>query len=71
MKMQEVKEMTSKSYCMTSGAIFSMVALAHFLRIVNGSSILIDGYTVPMLVSWIAMIVPATLAAWAFRTSRG
>ena len=71
MKTQEVKVMTNKSYCITSGVIFSVVALAHFLRIVNGSSILVDGYTVPMLVSWVAMIVPAILATWAFRTSRG
>jgi len=35
-----------------------------------GLTINIDGVAVPMLVSWIGLIVPATLAVWAFRISR-
>ena len=56
-----------KQYCIVSGTLFALVALAHLLRIVYGMSVQIDEYLVPMLVSWIALIVPGALAAWAFR----
>ena len=56
-----------KQYCIVSGTLFALVALAHLLRIVYGMSVQIDEYVVPMLVSWIALIVPGALAVWAFR----
>ena len=60
-----------KDYCIISGTLFSLVALAHLFRIVFGLPIQIDEYDVPMLVSWVGLIVPAGLAVWAFRLSRG
>ena len=62
--------MGHKGYCMASGVLFLLVALAHLLRIVNGLSIQVDDVAVPMLASWIGMIVPAALATWAFRITR-
>lgn len=62
--------MGHKEYCLVSGVLFSLVALAHLLRIVYGVSIVVDDVAVPMLVSWIGLLVPAVLAAWAFRISR-
>ncbi len=59
--------MGHRNYCIVSGALFALVALAHLLRIVYGMSINVDDYAVPMLVSWIGMIAPAALAFWAFR----
>ena len=63
--------MGHKKYCLVSGAIFSLVALAHLLRIVNGMSIRVNDYAVPMWVSWIGLIVTAGLAFWSFQISRG
>jgi hypothetical protein len=63
--------MGTKEYCLVSGVLFSLVALAHLLRIVYGMSIVVDDVEVPMLVSWIGLFVPAILAVWAFRVSRG
>ncbi len=63
--------MEHKKYCVVSGVLFSVVALAHLLRIVNGMSIQIDDFAVPMLASWIGLILPAGLAFWAFRITRG
>lgn len=60
--------MGNREYCMVSGLIFTLVALAHFLRIVMGMSVLVDGYVVPMYVSWIAVVVTGALAVWAFRS---
>jgi hypothetical protein len=62
--------MGHKNYCTVSGALFTLVALAHLLRIVNGMSIQVDEYAVPMFVSWIGLVVPASLAVWAFRINR-
>ena len=58
--------MAHKNYCVVSGVLFALVALAHLLRIVNDVSIQLDGNAVPMYVSWIGFIVPAALALWAF-----
>ncbi len=63
--------MGHKQYCVVSGVFFSLVALGHLLRIVYGMSIQVDDYVVPMFVSWVALVVPAGLAFWAFRVSRG
>jgi hypothetical protein len=62
--------MPNKQYCIVSGVLFSLVSVAHLLRIVYGISVQVDEYSVPMLVSWIGFIVPAALAVWAFRLTR-
>jgi len=62
--------MASKEYCAATGTLFSLVSLAHLLRIINGLALQIGEYAVPMLVSWIAFIVTASLATWAFRLAR-
>ena len=56
-----------REYCVISGALFALVALAHLLRIAYGMTVQVDEYAVPMLVSWIGLIVPGVLAVWAFR----
>jgi hypothetical protein len=62
--------MNNRTYCRASAAIFSVVALAHLTRLVNGWSIDIDTMTVPMLASWLGLIVPGALAVWGFREAR-
>jgi hypothetical protein len=63
-------EMGYRRYCIISGVLFSLVALAHLLRIVYGMSIQVDDYVVPMFASWIGLALPAGLAVWAFRINR-
>jgi hypothetical protein len=63
--------MGSKIYCVVSGLLFSLVALAHLLRIVYGLPVQIDDTAVPMVVSWVGLIIPAGLAIWAFRLAQG
>lgn len=62
--------MAHKNYCMVSGILFLLVALAHLLRLAFGLQVQIDEYSVPMFVSWFGFIVPAALSFWAFRTAR-
>jgi hypothetical protein len=63
--------MKHRGYCVTSGVLFSLVALAHLLRIVYSLPIQVEDYAVPMLASWIGLIVPALMAIWAFRITLG
>lgn len=62
--------MGHRNYCVVSGVLFSLVALAHLLRIIYGMSIQVEEYAVPMFVSWMGLILPAVLAFWAFRINR-
>jgi hypothetical protein len=59
-----------KNYCAVSGALFTLVALAHLLRILNDMPVQVDAYAVPMFVSWVGFVVPAGLAVWALRIYR-
>ncbi len=61
--------MNRKNYCLISGTLFSLVAIAHLLRILSGASILVDDYAVPMFFSWVGLIVPGVLALWALRVA--
>lgn len=62
---------TISLYCRLSALLFALVAIAHLLRLYFGLSIQVDGASVPMSVSWLAAVVPATLAAWGFRLAGG
>ena len=62
--------MGHKNYCIVSGVFFALVALAHLVRVVEGMTVQVEVYLIPMWVSWIAIVVPAALAVWAFRTAR-
>ena len=45
--------MNKMTYCGVSAAIFTVVALAHLTRLINGWSVEIDTMTVPMLMSMV------------------
>ena len=61
--------MHHRTYCLVSGVFFALVALAHLIRVIGGMTVLVDEVLIPMWVSWIAIVVPAALAIWAFRTA--
>lgn len=63
--------MAHKNYCVISGVLFSLVALAHLLRLVYGMSVHVDEFVVPMFVSRVGFVVPVALAVWAFRLAGG
>ena len=62
--------MNQRTYCGVSAAIFAVVALAHLTRLINGWSVEIDTMNVPMLASWLGLIIPGSLAVWGFREAR-
>lgn len=59
--------MKHKAYCVVTGALFAIVALAHLARLAFGWSIYVDTQVVPMWVSVLGFVIPGGLAVWAFR----
>jgi hypothetical protein len=53
--------MDQKTFVLLAGVVFAIVALAHLLRIVMGWPIVIDTWTVPMWLSWIALVIAGGL----------
>jgi hypothetical protein len=51
-----------KQLYVTSGTIFTLLAVLHLLRIVRGWEANIAGWQVPMWFSWIAIVVAGYLA---------
>jgi len=59
--------MHHRAYCGISATLFTVVALAHLMRLVNGWSFEIETFVVPMWVSLIGLLGPGTLAVWGYR----
>jgi hypothetical protein len=53
-----------------AGIVFSLVALAHLVRIFYHALIVISGHSVSIDVSYYGLIISALLAVWMFAASR-
>ena len=53
-----------------AGVIFAVVALFHLVRIVMDWSVIIGNWSIPMWVSWVALIVAAGLSFLGLRLSQ-
>ncbi len=62
--------MNRPSYLLVSATIFLLICLLHVLRLLYGWSAVIGGWTVPMWVSWVAVVVSALLAYEGFRLAK-
>jgi len=62
--------MNQKTFALTAGAIFLLVAALHALRLLCGWDAVIGGRHVPLWVSWAALAVSGYLAYSAFRVGR-
>ncbi len=62
--------MSSKCYAVASGAVFTVISLLQLFRAVNQWPAQVSSWQVPLSLSWVACVVAAALAGWAFRVSR-
>lgn len=62
--------MSQRSFLLVSAIVFTLVFLLHMLRLFYGWSAMIDGWTVPIWVSWIGAVVSGFLALEGFRLRR-
>ena len=52
-----------------ASVIFAIFAIGHVLRLINHAQVTVGTHTIPMGVSWIALVVAAILCAWLWRLS--
>jgi hypothetical protein len=62
-----VRTLNQTTYNTITATVFLIVALLHLLRIIFGWSAQIGDLNIPLWVSWLGLIVSATLAYFGFR----
>ncbi|MGH7141155.1 MAG: hypothetical protein ACREGH_00780 [Minisyncoccia bacterium] len=62
----KIPNLRERTYTLVAGILFTIVALAHFIRIFTGAEFSIFGWTVPLWLSWIGVIVTTYLAYMSF-----
>lgn len=65
-----MKAMNKKTFLTVVGVIFSVIAILHLLRAVLGWNAVIGTFSVPMWLSWVAVVVAAFLAYSAFKLAK-
>jgi hypothetical protein len=58
------------TYSVVSGIVFAIVAVIQIVRALNEWPVQIGPFAVPVWFSWVACVVAAGLAVWAFRGRR-
>jgi len=58
--------MPRRAYLVVTAVIFSLIALLHLVRIIFGWSAMLGSWSVPMWLSWVALIVTGALAYFGF-----
>ena len=59
--------MSQRTYNWVTATLFAIIALAHLLRAVFGWTAQIGAWTIPVWVSWPAVIIIGALAWFGFR----
>jgi hypothetical protein len=49
--------------------IFAIFAIGHLLRLINQAQVTVGSLTIPIGISWVALIVGAILCIWLWRLS--
>ncbi len=62
--------MNQKTYSQLSGVIFIIIALLHLARILWSWNAQIGGWTVPLWISWVALVVAAYLGWQGFKHAK-
>ena len=62
--------MKPRTFNVVAGTMFLIIALVHAWRLLAGWTAVINGWTVPQAVSWVAIGVFGALASAAFRLAR-
>jgi uncharacterized membrane protein YhaH (DUF805 family) len=62
--------MNRNTYLTVTAALFLVMAVAHLLRIILGWHVEIGGLSIPLWVSWLAVLVAGALAYIGFRQHR-
>ncbi|MBI3619075.1 hypothetical protein HY213_03530 [Candidatus Peregrinibacteria bacterium] len=58
--------MKQQTYTIVSGLLFALIAIIHLLRALSGWGATLNGWSAPMWMSWVAVIITGVLAVNAF-----
>ena len=61
--------MGRSGYLAVSGFVFGLIALLQGIRAVMETPVQIGTTTIPVWVSWVAVVVAGALCVWAFQSS--
>ncbi len=67
---QLLQEENMKAYLYVSVSVFTLVALIHLLRLIQGWQVQVGEHAIPMGASWAYMVIAGALALWGMRTAR-
>ncbi|MFQ5973744.1 MAG: hypothetical protein ACE5Q3_15560 [Alphaproteobacteria bacterium] len=59
--------MNLRTYCRVTAALLALIAVTHLVRVVLGWTVAIGAWSVPMWVSWVALVIAAILSYFGFR----
>ena len=62
--------MNQKTFSLTAGAVFAVIAVLHLLRLLLGWEAVIGGWFVPRWISWMALVIAGLLAFEGIRIGR-
>jgi hypothetical protein len=62
---------SQKTGLRVASIIFGIFAIGHMVRLIKQAQVTVGTLTIPMGVSWIALIVAAILCVWLWRLSSG
>jgi len=54
--------MSQITFSLVAGMIFLLVAVMHVLRLALKSEVVLNGWSVPMWISWLALVIAGFLA---------
>jgi hypothetical protein len=63
--------MNQRSFSLIAGIIFIIIAFLHLLRIIYGWDPVVEGWTVPKWLSWVALVVFGYLGYEGARLGKG
>ena len=62
--------MNSKSTGLrVASLIFGLFGIAHVVRLFNHATVMVVTYEVPMMLSWVALVIAIVLCIWMWRLS--
>ncbi|MSU45234.1 MAG: hypothetical protein EXS47_01220 [Candidatus Zambryskibacteria bacterium] len=62
--------MSNKIYLRTVSFVFLVIAVLHLFRVVGGWEAVINGYTIPMWISWVVVLFAGFLVYRGYKMSK-
>jgi hypothetical protein len=56
-----------RMYLLIAGTLFSAIAIVHIMRVLFGTEVIVDGYSMPLWLSWVGICVTTYLSYMSFR----